>query len=458
MKHIAPHYRFAWTALVVVSALGCAAAQKKAPNTEGIAATPAEQQSDVLSVVGAQKRPASDDGVEQASFEQEEQIKTPGERIDEAFAIKKWPDKFKAMIGRGPDKNVARELYREGDALYKEAAAMAEGPARTAKFAEAGAKFAEAAERWPDSALQQDAYYMAGESYFFADYYVESNRQYEYLVKAYPNNRYLDVVDQRRFAIAKYWLDEEKKSPEPLYYANFTNPTRPWKDRRGNGLRVFDKIRVDDPTGRLADDATLAAANEHFAARNFMKADEYYTDLIKAYPTSEHQFTAHFLGLKAKLSSYLGPNYTANSLEEAEKLLKQMRRQFPRDCEREKEFLDRCAAEIRYKKAEKLMNFARFYDRRSEYRAAIHYYSRAMNEFNDTPFARQAEERIAQIQDKPPVPAQKAQWLVNLFPETDDAKRLIEASRKYEEEQQRLQQESDGGTMIAQPPQIELQR
>ncbi len=451
MPYSALHRLLALSALAAVLACGCAAAPK-APSTAGVAAPP----SSGSPVASAAPEPEDDD-VQQASFEQEEQIKTPADHFNEAISIKKWPEKFKAAIGQGPDRNVARQLYKEGDALYREAAAL-EGNARISKFAEAGAKFAEAAERWPDSALNQDALYMAGESYFFADYYVEANRAYEQLVKSYPNNRYLDTVDQRRFAIAKFWLDEDRTSPEPLYYVNFINPMRPWKDRRGNGLRIFDKIRVDDPTGRLADDATLAAANEHFAAGNFLKADEYYTDLIKAYPTSEHQFTAHFLGLKAKLSSYLGPNYTANSLEEAEKLLKQMCRQFPRDCEREKEFLDRAAAEIRYKKAEKLMSFAQFYDSRAEYRAAAHYYNRIQNEFSDTPFARTSEERVAQISDLPPVPAQKAQWLVNLFPETDPAKPLLEATRKYEEERRQLQTEAGDGTMIAQPPQQEVQR
>jgi outer membrane protein assembly factor BamD (BamD/ComL family) len=451
MSYPALHRCFVFAALAIVTAVGCAAAPMT-PSTTGIGGAAPDP-----SATSSTTEADGDEGVKQASFEEERVIKTPADHFNEAISIKKWPAKFKAAIGQGPNREIAKQLYREGDVLYKEAAAL-EGSARAAKFAEAGAKFAEAAERWPDSALNQDSLYMAGESYFFADYYVESNRAYEQLVKSYPNNRYLDVVDQRRFAIAKFWLDADRKSPEPFYYANFTNPMRPWKDRRGSGLRVFDKIRVDDPTGRLADDATLAAANEHFAARNFMKADEYYGDLIKAYPTSEHQFTAHFLGLKAKLSSYLGPNYTANSLDEAEKLLKQMRRQFPRDCQREREFLERCSAEIRYKKAEKLMSFARFYDSRAEYRAAAHYYKRAITEFNDTPFARQAEERVAQISDKPPVPAQQAQWLVNLFPETDDAKPLLEATRKYEEERQRLQQESGDGTMIASPPQPDVQR
>jgi len=73
---------------------------------------------------------------------------------------------------------------------------------------------------------------------------------------------------------------------------------------------VFDKIRIDDPTGKLSDDATLAAANAYFAQGDFEKADQFYTDLRKTFPSSEHQFTAHFLGLKAKLLCYSGPDYS----------------------------------------------------------------------------------------------------------------------------------------------------
>ncbi|HYM86225.1 MAG TPA: hypothetical protein VET30_05755, partial [Pseudoxanthomonas sp.] len=250
------------------------------------------------------------------------------------------------------------------------------------------------------------------------------------LIKAFPNNKYMDIVDQRRFAIARYWLDRNRESPEALYYVNCFDNTRPWKDARGSGLRVFDKIRVDDPTGRFSDDATLAAANEHFAAGKFYKADEYYSDLRKAYPASEHQFAAHFLGLKATLYNYDGPAYSGAALDEAEKLIKQMRRQFPQESQQEREFLDRAAAQVRLLKAQRLEYLARYYDRRAEYRGAAHYYTRIVTEYQDTPLAQRAQERIGQIAGLPPVPPQRAQWLVNLFPESDPVKPLLEATEE----------------------------
>jgi len=356
---------------------------------------------------------------------------------------------FKRATGRGPNREVAKQLYAQADAEYRQGAAV-EGAERNRLFESAAPKFAEAADRWPDSALAMDGYFMAGEAMFFSDHYAAANKHYEELVKAFPNNRYIDIVDQRRFAIAEYWVEIDRTNPEEFYYINFLDKTRPWKDARGHGLRVFDKIRIDDPTGRLADDSTLALGNENFARRKFIKADDYYSDLRKAYPSSEHQFSAHFLGLKAKLNSYDGPAYSGAPLDEAEKLIKQMRRAFPQECEKEREYIERAAAEIRFKKAERLAFLARYYDWRGEYRAARHHYERIAMDYADTPLAARAQERIGQIADLPPVPPQRAQWLVNLLPETDKVKPLLAATAR--------ERAREAETAIARQPEETVQR
>lgn len=374
----------------------------------------------------AASAPLAASGVRQASFEEDAGEETGFGWSD--LQLENLGKTTRKITGRGPNRTVARELYQKADAQYRQAAAT-EGAQRNGLFTGAAPMFEEAAERWPDSALAMDALFMAGESMFFADDYTKANHYYELLIKRFPNNRYMDVVDQRRFAIARFWLETNRENPEPFYYVNFLDQTRPWKDARGNGLRVFDKIRIDDPTGRLADDATLALANEHFADGRYYKADEYYTDLRKAYTSSEHLFLAYFLGLKTKLSAYNGPAYSGAALDEAEKLIKQMRRQFPQESEQEREFLDKAMAEVRFRKAERLEFLANYYDNRGEYRAATHYYTRLVQEFPDTPLAQKVEPRIGQIADLPPVPAQKAQWLVNLFPESDPVKPLLEKTR-----------------------------
>ena len=333
------------------------------------------------------------------------------------------------MAGYGPNRDKAHKLFAEAETEYKRGAEQT-GQARTAAFNSAAVKFAQAAESWPDTALQQDALFYAGEAYFFTDQYTKANESYEKLVKAFPNNRHMDVVDQRRFTIAKWWLDETDKAPEQWWMLNLTDQTRPWRDTRGHALRVFDRIRVDDPTGRLADDATLAAGNAKFQRGDYVRADEFYSDLRKNYPNSEHQFNAHFLGLKAKLLSYQGSSYAGQSLEDAEKLVKQIRRQFPRDYEQEREFVDRAWAEIRYKSAEREYDRGAYYERRGENRAASMYYQTVVEKFADTPLAQKSEDRLAAIQGRPAVPVQQAPWLVQLFPEPDKIKPVVEAAAK----------------------------
>lgn len=366
-------------------------------------------------------------GVQNVSYEEDGDAVKPIELND--FNPKNLNATTKRLTGRGPNRKIAEQSYREGDELYKQAV-ESQGDNRGDLFALAAKKFLVAADRMPNSAVEQDALFMAGESFFFADYYSKANDVYERLIKAHPNNRYLDTIEARRFAIAKYWLEVHRKNPESFFGVNMFDELRPWRDTRGHGLRVFDRIRVDDPTGRLADDATFAAANEHFANRNFLKADDYYTDLRSAYPSSEHQFSAHFLGLKAKLNTYMGAGYSGTMLDEGEKLVKQMRRQFPRESEGEREFLERAAAEIRFKKGERYWKMAEYHKRRGENRAALHYLAKIDKDYSDTPFGERALAMRGEVKDLPAVPAQKMKWLVDLIPQKDNVEQLLKANQE----------------------------
>jgi len=218
------------------------------------------------------------------------------------FDLDKLPDQvessWKTLTGKGVNPQKARELYVVAEGKYQEAL-RTEGDQRRDLFAAAAAAFKDASDRWPDSALEEDAMFMTGEGYFFADRYPKANDAWERLLKKYPNSKHLDAIESRRFAIAQFWLELHDKDPQSFWAFNFTDSTRPTRDAFGSAVRIFDRIRIDDPTGKLADDATLAAGNAHFASQSYLDADGFYTDLRKTFPSSEHQFRAHLLGLKA---------------------------------------------------------------------------------------------------------------------------------------------------------------
>lgn len=349
------------------------------------------------------------------------------------FAPEKIGKTVRKLTGNGPNPKEAKLIYAQAQQAYNAAAQKKlQDPNADVRpqFAEAAELFESAAEKWPESELEQDAFHMAGESYFFADHYWDAETNYEQLLKSYPNSKYIDAVQPRRFAIAQYWLELHRKDPMAFYELNFFDEATPTRDAFGHAMRVYDRIRLDDPTGKLADDATLALGNAHFAAGKFMKADEYYADLRKTFPSSEHQFQAHFLGLKAKLEAYQGPDYSADALIGAEKLVDQIRKQFPVEAQQEREYLDREAARIRYLKAERDWLMAKRFDRRTEYGAAKHYLTSLAAEYPETPFGERARQRLREIETSgaPDIPDQPLAALVAMFPEDDEVKTLMNAS------------------------------
>ncbi len=382
-------------------------------------------------VSGAATGPVAE--VRPVAYEEPDDDAPAGTAEDDKFSLDDLsPAKIGATVkdlsGQGPDRNLARQLYGEGEQLYREAVeARARDPKTnmTSTFTAAGKKFRDAAKRWPDSALEEDAMFRAGESYFFADRYPKANDQFEQLLKKYPNSKYLDIVGARRFLIAQYWLDLHDGKPQRFYQLNVVDNARPLSDTFGHAVRIFDRMRLDDPTGKLADDATIAAGNAHFAAGDYQRADQFYTDLRKTFPSSEHQFMAHFLGIKAKLNSYLGPDYAGDSLDEAETLVKQVRRQFPNESQQHAQELERAYRLIRFKKAEREWTMASYYLRRKEFGAAQFYLNTITDDYSDTPFAERAREQTTKIAGKPATPPQRLEWLVKLFPDSDEGQPIM---------------------------------
>lgn len=325
-----------------------------------------------------------------------------------------------------PDKPAARAAYLEGDALFEQAK-NAEGDARVDLFRQAGKKYKAAAKLWRSSALEQDALMMAGESYYFAEDYPDAEDFYVRLIKEYPRTRYLDKADQRRMEIALYWLKYDAADPKAFYELNFTDRRRPLNDDRRNGVRMLEKMRLDNPTGKLADDATMELASHAFQRGEYQESREIFEDLRLTYPDSPHQFEAHFLGLKAAMETYQGPQYAIEPLDQAEKLVKQTVKQFPQEAREHQEYLNRSYAEIRYKRAERVYDQATFRLNRQENRAAQVYLDRILTEFSDTPFAEKARADQERIKSLPGEPQRHFQWLANLFPESSKTAPLLQS-------------------------------
>ena len=414
--------RLAWGLLSLLTCCGCSRFQKEVAVPAGFGLLHRNVESTTLPPV---RQVNHDQLIDVVSLE-EEKDETAGQFMQRQFD---W------MIGQGKSRPASIRLLADAEQIYNRATnARATGNGVTSDdeieslYLEAAKIYDRSAHRWSNSALHEDALFMAAESYFFGKRYPEADDRYEHLLKGYPKSRYLDQIQRRRFSIAHYWLQTDQLDHQKFYEFNLSNPTLPWRDQFNFAVRILDQIRLDDPTGDIADDATLLAADACLEIGRYQQADNLFSDLIKTFPSSEHQFRAHRAAIQTKLSRYRGPDYGDTALLESEKLLKQVQRQFPQQASQQQQELVRLNAEIHYRKAEREWSTGQFFDERASYGAAKMYYRTLIKEFADTPFAGPARKRLLEIEGRPAQPPQRFQWLANLFDTKDDLDQLLEDS------------------------------
>ncbi|QDU87035.1 Outer membrane protein assembly factor BamD [Pirellulimonas nuda] len=330
---------------------------------------------------------------------------------------------IKTAVGLGPNEETARQALAEGEALFKEEKySSAEGPLELAIA------------RWPNSAVCEQAMFLLAECYYFQDQYRAARDAYDDLVYAFPGTRKLDTLVKRQWSIAQYWEAEWEKDQNYTLQPNLLDKTKPTFDIIGQAMKTYDSIRLNDPTGPWADDAIMATANSYFRRNRFFDADENYELLRREYPRSEHQFDAHLLGLQSKLRMYQGPDYDGTPLDDAQKLLKQLRVQFNSQLSsEERDRLRKVEAELQLAVDTRKLNMAQYYDELKEYGAAKIYYAELARDRSEAPVGIQAAERLIALGGLPEKPKVPLQDVIEMFPESRERAAITKLRQISEE-------------------------
>lgn len=353
----------------------------------------------------------------------------------ERFEPKNLGVTFEVWTGHGPDDTIAHQLYAEADELY-----------RKKDYHDAALKYKAAADRFPGATLEEDALFMAGEAHFFADEYYRADDCYGNVIKKYSNTRFMNLIVYRQFAIGIYWLQYDHLHPSFLLKPNFTNKTLPMFDTFGYAIRAFDEVRLNDPRGKLADEAIWTTANAYFVKGHYDDADYYYKLIRTDYPKSIHQKDAHLLGIQAKLHLYQGPMYDERPLKQGEELIDQTIAQYGRELGAERDRLMIAKGEIHAQHALRYWSHAQFYEKTKHYAAARIYYKEILKQYPQTELAKQSDIRLAAIAPLPDNPPDYFRWLAIFFDHEDPDK------------QNSLPMPDSTPTQIAQPPGNTMQR
>ena len=321
-----------------------------------------------------------------------------------------------------PSKEAAESLYKRAEQLFKEK-----------EYASARMQYEKAADRFPGSSIEEGALFKIAECYFFEDKYPDAFEAYESLLVNYKRSKYLDTAVARQFAIGRYWQKRYEKDPENVLTPNVVDKTRPFNDLQGSALRAFEKVRLNHPTGALADDSLMATANANFLRRRYDDADYYYGLVRQEYPGSEHQYQAHVLGIQAKIRRYQGPKYEGTCLKEAKKLIEQTLRQFREMSPEDRKRMQKLYAQVSSNLAMRDVEIAKFYSAKGFHGAARNYYNLVVDEFPHTEVAQRAETQIEEIKGKPAQPIPRFTWISALFPESRKDPLVLEESATSEE-------------------------
>jgi len=334
---------------------------------------------------------------------------------------------LKIRSGTGVSEASANQHFAKATELYDQALASKQGGAPGAAwqstFVEAANQYRIAAAKWPDSSLEEQSIFFEGESYFFADRYVQANRAFERLIGEYSGSAFLDKAEERRYVISKYWLELSESGP----MLALNDPKRPRFNVAGEARRVLHNIRLDDPTGKLSDDATFELANAFLKSGRYYEAADTYEDLRRNYPGSKYLFDSHMLELESRLKSYNGPSYDSTPLEKSEKLIKTIVQQFPNKSKENLEVLEQQAALVNNQMAQRSFELGQYHERRGENRAAQLCYASVAENFPESIYSSSIGGKIQEVASLPAVPDQHAQWLVDLFPDPEADKPVYKA-------------------------------
>jgi outer membrane protein assembly factor BamD (BamD/ComL family) len=310
----------------------------------------------------------------------------------------------KNWAGYGPDERIARTAYDEGHGLFREK-----------KYDEAAKQFATAADRWPDTVLEEDALFWRAESLFFADRYPAADDAYDKLLKKYTYSRHLDKAVARQFAVGRYWEQFQAAAPHWPVTPNLIDKSRPLFDTWGRSIKAYEHVRLNDPTGPLADDALMATGNAYFVHGRYEDASINYDLLRKEYPKSEHQKSAHLLGVESKQRVYQGPLYDGTPLKEAAELTDQTLIRFGPTLGADRDRLVEAKNRMVAEQAERDWAVAQFYEKKGCYGSARYYYNNLVENYPQTRTAAMAKERLEQIKDYPAEPPDRLKWLTGLL-------------------------------------------
>jgi outer membrane protein assembly factor BamD (BamD/ComL family) len=250
----------------------------------------------------------------------------------------------------------------------------------------------------------EKAQYWLAETQFRLQKYVKAHENFEILIKKYPglDTEHVNKMVAREFQIAQIWLAHEDPKAKPLDWKSHFDGRAPLVDTNSFAVKALEHVRINDPTGPLADDAVLRMADHYHRSGDFDSAATYYDELINdpEHRKSEYRERALLSSIDSKIKGYIGPEYDVAGLEQAQDTITKVFTEYPEQ-RATSEGLYHTSDLIKDQYAERAYTVAMYYLKIKKAAAAEYYFGMVIAKWPDSKWAGESRKEMLKVAKMP---------------------------------------------------------
>jgi len=256
------------------------------------------------------------------------------------------------------------------------------------EYKKAIAEFIKLIENYPNSIHTPLAQYYIGRSYEGLEDYYQAFLAYQTTIDKYPYNEKVDEIIERQYKIGSMFLDGQKAEILGMKILPATD----------KAVEILTKVVENAPYGKYADVAQFKLGEAYKKQEFYEEAVLAYQKLIDDYPNSplieDAKYQIALCTYYVSRSPYYDQEFTDKAIEEYKELIEKAS-----NVDLHKEATE-TLGRLREKKARSTFETARFYEKTKHYKSAIIYYKEVVEDYGDTSVAREASERIKELEKK----------------------------------------------------------
>jgi len=240
-------------------------------------------------------------------------------------------------------------------------------------------------ESHPQHALGPQAHLLRGDTRVAQQHYFEALFDYEHVIRQYPASLEFQEALGREYNIARLFASGVNRR---LWGMRFLSAA-------GEAEEIFIRIQERSPGSELGELASIALGDFYFDRAQMTTAAEAYQLFLDNYPRSEQVQRAMLQLIRTNLATFKGPAFDPTGLIEAAQRIKTFQDRFPAAAERAG--TDALLIRIDESLASKMLNTARWYQKRGHRIGAIHTYRRIVQDYSKTAAAQTAIDRLTDL-------------------------------------------------------------